>query len=78
MREERLISDRAARELLELSASDALRRDLEIVRSQRHHPFLKNGTADVEVFIEFVIQYNDFINHEPKPFKPMTDRVARL
>jgi len=27
---------------------------------------------------EFVTQYNEFINHEPKPFKPMIDKVMKL
>lgn len=72
------ISEEAQKELSELSKSDTLRRDMEKVASQRHNPFIKDGKVDVDAYIEFVTQYNEFINHKPKPFKPMIDRVMKL
>ena len=60
-----------AKEIFELSQSRALRDDLRAVRAQRHNPFMKDGRPDIDAYIEFVTQYNEFINHQPKPFKPI-------
>lgn len=40
------ISEKTAKELLELSKSDALRKDMQTVSAQRHNPFLKDGKVD--------------------------------
>jgi hypothetical protein len=72
------ISDKAAKELLELSKSDSLRRDMQTVASQRHNPFLKDGKIDVDAYIEFLTGYNEFINHEPKPFRQIKDKIMKL
>ena len=72
------ISKKAHKELLEISRSDYLKNDMRIVSGQRHNPFFKNGRADVDAYIEFVTQYNEFINHKPKPFRRMIDNDMRL
>lgn len=72
------ISEKAAKELVELSRSAKLRADMEKVASSRHNPFFKDGKADVDAYIEFVTQYNEFINHQPKPFKKIIDKDMRL
>ncbi|MBI2266984.1 MAG: hypothetical protein HYU64_17785 [Armatimonadetes bacterium] len=69
-------SEEAKRELAELSRSDSLRQDMRIVAAGRHNPFKLGGNA--EEYIEFVTQYNEFINHVPKPFKPIADRTMVL
>lgn len=51
---------------------------MEIISSNRHNPFIKNGRCDVYAYLEFVTQYNEFINHEQKPFKEMVDKNMRL
>lgn len=61
-----------------MTHSDALRRDMEAVRRNRINPFIKNGVVDVDAYITFVTQFNEFINHEPKPFKPMIGTSMRL
>ncbi|NTU42661.1 MAG: hypothetical protein HGA78_06335 [Nitrospirales bacterium] len=78
MQKEVGISEAAREEMARLAGSEAMRRDMEAVSSGRHNPFLKKGKVDVDAYIEFVTQFNDFINHEPKPFKPMIDRDMRL
>ena len=45
---------------------------------QKHNPFFKNGKAHADAYIEFVTQYNDFINHLPKPFRRMIDNDMKL
>ncbi len=72
------LSDRAIKELVELSKSDSLRKDMETVASQRHNPFIKDGTIDVDTYIEFLNQFNEFTNHEPKPFQPIIDKEMKL
>ncbi|MBI5199174.1 MAG: hypothetical protein HZA09_04065 [Nitrospirae bacterium] len=72
------ISKKAAKELIELSRSERFRKDMETVRLNRHNPFFKKGKINIDAYIEFVTQFNEFINHEPKPFKPMIDRVMKL
>lgn len=73
-----IITERAAEELRRLSLSEALRKDMETVAAQRHNPFIKDGKVDVDAYMEFVTQFNEFINHKPKPFKPIIDKDMRL
>ena len=72
------ISEEEKIELLRLAASSSMREDMERVAHQRHNPFVKDGIVDVDAYIEFVTQFNEFINHEPKPFEPIIDRDMRL
>ncbi len=65
-------------ELIELANSDAFRNDMETVRRNRHNPFVKNGVVDVDAYLEFIAEYNEFIGHELKPFKPIIDKDMRL
>lgn len=71
-------SGKTEKELIEFSKSDSLREDMEIVSSKRHNPFMRDGTVNADAYIEFVTGYNEFINHRPKPFVPMADRVMKL
>ncbi len=73
-----VISEDEKREFLRLAKSSSLRRDMRHLSSNRHNPFIKDGKVDVDAYIEFVTQYNEFINHEPKPFKPMVDKIMKL
>ena len=61
-----------------LSGSEAFKNDLAAVAATRHNPFIKAGVADADAYIAFVTAFNEFINHEPKPFVPMIDRDMRL
>ncbi len=72
------LSEKAEKELIELAGSDDFRKDMEMMRAQWQAPFMKNGKVDADAYIEFVTQFNEFINHEPKPFKPIIDTVMKL
>lgn len=72
------ISKKAEIELIGLSMSESARQDMKTVSAQRHNPFVKNGIIDADAYIEFVMQFNEFINHEPRPFKQMVDKDMRL
>ena len=72
------ISEQEKQELLRLAGSSSLREDMEYLSSHRHNPVLANGVVDMDRLIEFLTQFNEFINHQPKPFRPMTDREMKL
>lgn len=72
------ISQQAVEEFLELSRFKSLKKDMEILMLQQHDPFIKKGEVYIDVYIEFVTQFNEFINHQPKPFRRIIDRDMRL
>ncbi|MDA8099077.1 MAG: hypothetical protein M0042_05570 [Nitrospiraceae bacterium] len=72
------LSPAAEREFQELALSDALRRDLDHVRSNRRHPFIKDGCIDSDAFLAFVQEFNEFTGHCARPFQPISDRDMRL
>lgn len=73
-----MLSEKAEREFVEAAESSALRIDTETVSRQRHNPFVKDGKVDIDAYLEFVTEFNEFINHEPKKFMPIIDRDMRL
>lgn len=72
------VNDTSQEKLLKQPQAVAFKKDMEIVTRGRHNPFVKNGRVDVDAYIEFVTQYNDFINHKPKPFRRMIDNDMKL
>lgn len=70
------ISRQADKEIMELSES--LKKDMDALRRQRHNPFIKNGTVNIDAYFEFVTKFNEFINHQPKPFKRIIEKDMRL
>ncbi|RJR16167.1 MAG: hypothetical protein C4581_10535 [Nitrospiraceae bacterium] len=73
-----IISPKAEKELIDLARSEEFGKDMDLIKKRWHCPFLRNGEVDIDAYIEFIQQFNEFINHEPKPFKPMIDRDMRL
>jgi hypothetical protein len=73
-----LFSKTAEKEMRELSHSSSLKKDMDAVACSRHNPFVKAGRVDVDAYIAFVADFNEFINHEPKPFMPIKDFDMRL
>lgn len=72
------ISIKEQEELLRLSKSSSLKADMRYIAAHRHNPLLVNGKVDMDRFIAFLTEYNEFINHKPKTFKPIIDRVMKL
>lgn len=72
------LSEKEMEELRSLAKSSSLRDDMRHVARNRHNPIMVNGKVDLDRLIEFLDQYNEFVNHEPKPFKPMIDKVMKL
>ncbi len=61
-------------ELVKYAHSESLKEDMKKVAGSRNELFIDNHDA----YIEFLCQYNDFINHEPKPFAPMVEKDIKL
>ena len=72
------LSRQAEKDLVEVSRRDSFREEMERIASLRHNPFLKEGRPDADAYIEFVAQYNEFINHRLKPFRKIIDAVMKL
>ncbi len=72
------LSSSAQKELIELAKSDSFRKEMDSLGARWQRPFIKDGEVNVDSYIEFVTEFNEFINHEPKPFSPMIDREMKL
>jgi len=73
-----LISEHEKKEMLRLAGSSSLREDAEYLNAHRHNPVVIDGKVDMDRLIEFLTEYNEFINHKPKPFIPMIDKNMKL
>ncbi len=72
------ISKKSKKELIKASKSLSLKRDMQKISGNSSNPFFKNGKPDTDAYIEFVNQFNEFINHAFKPFKPLIEKDMKL
>lgn len=72
------ISEREKEELLRLAELPSLKEDMRHLSAHRHNPVIVDGRVDIDRWIAFLTEYNEFINHRPKPFKPIIDKVMKL
>ena len=73
-----MISIKEQEELRRLAQSSSLQNDMKYIASHRHNPLIVEGNVDLDRLITFLTEYNEFINHNPKPFKPIIDRIMKL
>ncbi|MBI5749389.1 MAG: hypothetical protein HZA00_09715 [Nitrospinae bacterium] len=73
-----MISELEKDELLRLAKSLSMREDMKYISAHRHNPVVVDGKVDMDRLVTFLTEFNEFINHEPKPFKPMIDRDMKL
>ena len=73
-----ILSEQERRELKELAASPALREDLQTLARRRSRHFFRNGRVDVDLVVAFLTEFNEMINHRPKPFKKIMDQNMKL
>lgn len=73
-----MIDEHAKAELLRLASSRSLKEDMRHLSLHRHNPLIEDDQISIDRLLEFLNGFNEFINHEPKPFKPMLDRDMRL
>jgi len=72
------LSIKEQEELRRLSQSSSLQNDMKYISAHRHNPLIVEGNVDLDRLISFLTEYNEFINHKPKPFKPIIDKVMKL
>jgi hypothetical protein len=72
------ISKKAEIELVEGACSEDFRSDMQGMRDKWHSPFIINGNVDVDAYLDFVTEYNEFINHRPRQFKKIEDKYMKL
>lgn len=73
-----VISEQERQEMLRLAESSSMREDMKYLSSHRHNPVLVNGAFDMDRLVEFLSQFNEFINHQPKPFQTMIEKDMKL
>jgi hypothetical protein len=73
-----ILRDAEKKEMLEMAASADLRHDMRLLRSSRHRLMKADGQVDIDQWIEFLTQYNEFIRHEPRPFAPMKEHDIKM
>lgn len=72
------LSEKEREELLALSKSESLRRDMAHVAATRHNPIVVNGEVSPERVVEFLTQYNEFLNHPFKAPRPFIEKNMKL
>ncbi len=72
------LSEEEKKELLSLARSSSFKNDMRHVAENRHNPAVFEGRVDMDRLIEFLYDYNSFINHRRKKFEPMIEKVMKL
>ena len=65
-------------ELLKLAKSTSFKSDMKHLSTHRYNPVMVEGKVNMDKLLSFLTEYNQFINHKPKPFKPIRDKVIKL
>jgi len=73
-----MLSDKEKQEMLETGRSQSIKEDLRRLAAGRHNPMLYKGKVNLDRYIEYLNDYNEFINHHRRSFKPMVDRLMKL
>ncbi len=66
------------KELLMLAGESSLKKDLRYLAANRHNPLMVNGRVEMDRLIQFLQEFNEFLNHKPKEFRPIPDHKMRL
>ena len=64
--------------MLEMAHSTQIREDYRKMEQHSHNPFLVNGRVDLDKFIDFLNEYNDFFGHKKRQFSKIIDKDMRL
>ncbi len=65
------LSDLEKQELLELSRSSQLRDDMRILKMNQEK-LIQHNTDYLDMYIQFLNETNELIDHKPKKFKKIT------
>jgi len=72
------LSKKEKEELQRVAASVLFRKDMQHLSANRFNPLIEGQTINMDRLLIFLTEYNEFINHTPKPFKPIIDRIMKL
>lgn len=72
------LSNKEKEELRQVAASALFRKDMQHLSANRFNPLTEGQTINMNRLLVFLTEYNEFINHSPKPFKPIIDRIMKL
>lgn len=73
-----MLNNEEKKELKSLADSSKFRKDMTHLERLAHNPFVLNGAVDIDKFMIFLTEFNQFINHSPKIFRKIIDRDMRL
>lgn len=73
-----ILSDDELNELKRLAKDASLTSDLRHLMRHRYNPLLIDKQVCISRLFDFLNDFNEFINHRPKPFKPIIDKDMRL
>lgn len=63
------LTEQEKKELKNIAKSKKLKEDLRKISNKRYNPFIVNGKINIDKYLDFLNEYNRFINHNMKPFK---------
>ncbi|MDP2643656.1 MAG: hypothetical protein Q8P24_01835 [Desulfobacterales bacterium] len=66
------------KELRQIADSAVLKKDMQYLADHRFTPLTHGQHLSMDRWLAFLTEYNEFINHIPKPFKPIKDRIMKL
>ena len=72
------ISKEARKELIRLARDASFLEDMRKVSSNRHDIFGAAGGSEADTLVKFLTEYNEFLNHQPKPFQEIVGRNMKL
>lgn len=72
------LRDAEKEELRNTAGSESLRYDMKRLRCSRRGFFGPDGAVDADRVLDFLLAFNEFINHTPKRFRPIVDRDMKL
>jgi len=66
------------KESRQVADSALLRKDMQYLADKRFNPLIDGQNINMDSLLVFLTEYNEFINHTPKPFRPIIDRIMKL
>ena len=73
-----MLNNEEKQELKRLADSSKFRNDMEHLSEKPHNPFVLNDAVDIDKFMIFLTEFNQFINHNLRPFHKIIDTDMRL
>ncbi len=58
--------------------SESFKKEMRKLASKKNNPFIKDCRVNLDAYIDFLTQYNEFINHRLKAFKKIKGDNMKL